>query len=168
LKEGTKIPLIKILGNKYFSGEKIKGNIEINQSGKKNISIYLKNTRRETKTRLNINENGEFEFTPEEEGNYIIELVSGKMKTYKLIPVYSNPEFLKIERNDSYLKSIVNSLKGYYIPEEELGEKLNLKLKKKTIYKKLGIYRKEEIFIIFLIFTLLNISWWMKRKYGNI
>jgi len=168
LKEGIKIPIIKISGSQHFSGEKIKGIIETTQSEKKDISLYLKNTPRGTKTRLNVNKNGEFEFTPEEEGNYILELVSGKMKTYKLIPVYSNPEFLKIERNDNYLKSIVNSLKGYYIPEEELGEKLNLKLKRKIIYKKLGIYRKEEIFIIFLIFTLLNISWWMKRKYGNI
>ncbi len=168
LKEGIRIPLIKISGRKYFSGEKIKGIIETTQSEKKDIFLYLKNTRRGTKIRLNINKNGEFEFTPEEEGNYIIELVSGKMKIYKLITVYSNPELLKIERNDSYLKSIVNSLKGKYIPEEKLIGKVNLKLKRKIIYKKIGIYRKEEIFIIFLIFTLLNVSWWMKRKYGNI
>ena len=168
LKEGTKIPLIKISERKYFSGEKIKGIIETTQSEKKDIYLYLKNIQKGTRTGLNINKSGEFEFIPEQEGNYVIELVSGKMKTYKLITVYSNPEFLKIERNENYLKSIVSSLKGDYIPEEELKGKINLKLKRKIIYKKIGIYRKEEIFIIFLIFTLLNVSWWMKRKYGNI
>lgn len=152
---------------KYLIGEIIKGTIK-NPDEKNNINVYVKDIQSGEKKRLNINKKGEFKFTPDKEGNYIIEVQGGKMKTYRLLTVYSNPELFKLERDDNYLKAITGTMGGQYIQEEKIKEPLNLKLRKKLTYKKFAIYRKGEIFIIFLIFVLLNISWFLKRRYSII
>jgi len=113
-------------------------------------------------------ESSEISFKAEQEGLYTVSATSRDKKNIKEIFVSNcGEEFRKTKRNELFLKYIAELSGGTYIPFENIQQLESvLKREKKFITRNIAVTKNSNKYLIPLVFIILNLGWYLRRRSG--
>ncbi|HOK79512.1 MAG TPA: hypothetical protein PK303_06580 [bacterium] len=107
-------------------------------------------------------------FVPDREGIYIICAENeGKINKKEFVVTKHGSETENIGKDDIYLKKLAEISDGEYFPVENPEGLVNaLKLRRTTINTRLAVTDTSEKYVVFIIFLVLSVCWFLRRRHN--